>query len=148
MRVLPENCEISGEALEVVQGVLPENKRLWRCGAKTRAGHPCGRSRTPGRERCQLHGGASTGPRTLKGRRRVGAATRQRYIKNAVADGWVMLEDLEREGVRRVLKHLHNSRNGTSKALGITVHGLRRILDGLPSRPEEAERLRDLLTQV
>lgn len=59
-----------------------------------------------------------------------------------------MLEESEREGVRRVLRYLNMSHHGTAKALGITVHGLRRILDGLPSRPEEADRLRDLLAQV
>lgn len=37
-----------------------------RCGAKTRAGHPC---RQPGMRngRCRLHGGKSTGPKTTTG---------------------------------------------------------------------------------
>lgn len=32
------------------------------CGAKTRAGSPCTRPALPGKQRCKLHGGASTGP--------------------------------------------------------------------------------------
>jgi hypothetical protein len=37
-----------------------------RCGAKTRAGHPCGRYAMPN-GRCRMHGGLSTGPQTLEG---------------------------------------------------------------------------------
>ena len=50
---------------------------LWdgkRCGAKTRAGHPCKKAALKGRERCRNHGGASTGPRTEEGRARIAAA--------------------------------------------------------------------------
>jgi hypothetical protein len=45
-----------------------------RCGAKTRAGHPCKKAAMKGRERCRNHGGASTGPRTTEGRARIAAA--------------------------------------------------------------------------
>ena len=36
-----------------------------RCGAKTRAGHPCRQAAVKGRSRCRMHGGAkgSGGPR-------------------------------------------------------------------------------------
>ena len=36
-----------------------------RCGAKTRAGHPCGQAAVRDRRRCRMHGGAkgSGGPR-------------------------------------------------------------------------------------
>ena len=36
-----------------------------RCGAKTRAGHPCRQAAVSGRARCRMHGGAkgSGGPR-------------------------------------------------------------------------------------
>jgi hypothetical protein len=37
-----------------------------RCGAKTRAGHPCGRYAMVN-GRCRMHGGLSTGPRTPEG---------------------------------------------------------------------------------
>jgi len=42
-------------------------KRL--CKAKTRAGGRCRCKALPGSARCALHGGASTGPRTIEGRR-------------------------------------------------------------------------------
>jgi hypothetical protein len=40
-----------------------------RCGARTRAGHPCGQPAMPN-GRCRLHGGMSTGARTATGRAR------------------------------------------------------------------------------
>ncbi len=40
-----------------------------RCGAKTRTGTPCQARRLPSRKRCKWHGGASTGPRTERGKR-------------------------------------------------------------------------------
>jgi hypothetical protein len=44
-----------------------------RCGARTRAGAPC-RSPAMPNGRCRMHGGASTGPRTLAGLNRMRAA--------------------------------------------------------------------------
>jgi hypothetical protein len=41
-----------------------------RCGAKTRAGHPCKRRDLYASGRCALHGGLSTGPRTAEGKAR------------------------------------------------------------------------------
>ena len=41
-----------------------------RCGAKTRAGHPCGRYAMPN-GRCRMHGGLSTGPKTPEGMERI-----------------------------------------------------------------------------
>jgi hypothetical protein len=58
---------------------------LPRCGARCRDGHPCqaraawNEDRTaPRNDRCRMHGGLSTGPRTPEGKRRVGEAARQR----------------------------------------------------------------------
>ena len=45
-----------------------------RCGAKTRAGGSCNAPAVPGKERCRMHGGLSTGPRTKAGKRRSLAA--------------------------------------------------------------------------
>ena len=42
-----------------------------RCGAKTRQGTGCQRPANKKNGRCRLHGGASTGPRTLDGRERI-----------------------------------------------------------------------------
>lgn len=47
------------------------------CGARCRDGHPC---RAPARKngRCRIHGGLSTGPRTVEGRRRISEMQRTR----------------------------------------------------------------------
>ena len=49
-----------------------------RCGAKTRAGTPCQARVVPGKRRCRMHGGLSTGPKTEEGRERIREAQRQR----------------------------------------------------------------------
>lgn len=49
------------------------------CGAKTRAGHPCGQKSEPGKRRCKWHGGKSTGPKTPEGKARIAEAQRQRW---------------------------------------------------------------------
>ena len=52
------------------------------CGARCRDGHACEASAVststgaPRNGRCRMHGGLSTGPRTVEGRARVAAATR------------------------------------------------------------------------
>ena len=48
-----------------------------RCGARTRAGSPCKAPAIRGRRRCRLHGGLSTGPKTLEGIERIRAARTQ-----------------------------------------------------------------------
>jgi hypothetical protein len=52
-----------------------------RCGARTRAGCPCRSPAISGKQRCRMHGGRSTGPRTAEGRARIAAArtTHGRY---------------------------------------------------------------------
>jgi len=107
------------------------------CAARTRSGKPCRSSPVTGRTRCRMHGGASTGPRAAEGKKRVGDATRRRYVAAAIADGWVILEPTVRAAVVRLMDSLNGSRFGTANALGITVSGLRRVLNGLPSRPDE-----------
>jgi hypothetical protein len=51
-----------------------------RCGAKTRQGSSCLIKAEPGRLRCRLHGGLSTGPRTPEGRKRIAEASRARML--------------------------------------------------------------------
>ncbi len=60
-----------------------------RCLAKTRRGTECQKPAIKGRKRCQLHGGRSTGPRTVEGRARIAAAnfkhgnrTKERLAEN------------------------------------------------------------------
>ena len=45
-----------------------------RCLAKTRRGTECQKPAIKGRNRCQLHGGRSTGPKTPEGRAKIAAA--------------------------------------------------------------------------
>ena len=55
----------------------------FRCGAKTRSGVPCAKFPMEGKRRCRLHGGLSTGPKTLAGRAAISAAnTKHGRYKN------------------------------------------------------------------
>lgn len=56
-----------------------------KCGAKTRAGGECQASPMPGKRRCKLHGGMSTGPKTKAGRERIRRAQRERHKAHAAA---------------------------------------------------------------
>ncbi|MGE8943328.1 HGGxSTG domain-containing protein [Leptospira interrogans] len=52
-----------------------------RCGARTRAGHPCQRKGLGRGGRCPNHGGLSSGARTEEGRARISRAQKQRWRK-------------------------------------------------------------------
>lgn len=53
--------------------------RQSKCLARTRKGGLCQKFSIGSKERCRLHGGASTGPRTLKGREKIAEAQRIRW---------------------------------------------------------------------
>ncbi|WP_311201778.1 HGGxSTG domain-containing protein [Ruegeria conchae] len=55
--------------LNDARGPLPKTERPT-CGARTRAGGQCQARVVPGKRRCRLHGGLSTGP---KGKRKAKA---------------------------------------------------------------------------
>lgn len=57
---------------------LPRHQRPL-CGARTRAGSPCRMRVEPGKRRCRLHGGMSTGPRSAEGRAKIAEAQRKRW---------------------------------------------------------------------
>lgn len=63
--------------------VFPEECRGMTCGAKTRAGTPCKRKDLYGNGRCKLHGGASTGPKTKRGKRKSARNGRQPKTKRS-----------------------------------------------------------------
>ncbi len=70
----------------------PKSERP-RCGARCRDGHECRapavwdkKHDRPRNGRCRMHGGLSTGPRTLEGRRRALANLRQ-YRNSVQGDG-------------------------------------------------------------
>jgi hypothetical protein len=52
---------------------LPLAQRSPRCGARTRSGNPC-KSPAMANGRCRMHGGKSTGPRTVEGLERMRSA--------------------------------------------------------------------------
>ena len=88
-----------------------------------------------------MHGGGSTGPKTPEGRKRVGDATRRRYVEAALADGWVIASPKLRTYVEALKVALGGSQNATARELGLTWGAVRRVLTGLPSRPEEVAAL-------
>ncbi len=107
-----------------------------RCGARTR----CRRLVTFPGERCRLHGGASTGPRTPEGLARLSELAHAAYVARALAAGWVFPP----EGMRAAVVDLEQrlkSRNATAARLGLTWAGVRRVVEGRPIRPEELERI-------
>lgn len=61
---------------------LPKRDRPT-CGAKTRTGQACQMKVVPGKKRCRLHGGLSTGPKTKAGRARIAEAQRLRWKKTS-----------------------------------------------------------------
>jgi len=83
--------EIKAKPREKRKGWLKNNNppgdfsKAPRCGAKTRKGSPC-LSPAMKNGRCRLHGGKSTGPRTLEGIERIRAAHLKhgRYSKEAM----------------------------------------------------------------
>lgn len=50
------------------------------CGARTRASGSC-RAKAMANHRCRLHGGLSSGPKTIAGRARIAEAQRKRWAK-------------------------------------------------------------------
>lgn len=62
---------------------LLEKERLKsQCGAKTRAGTSCNEPpATAWKQRCRLHGGLSTGPKTEAGKERIAKAQRHRWVQ-------------------------------------------------------------------
>jgi hypothetical protein len=68
-----------------------------RCLAKTRRGTECQKPAIKGRVCCQLHGGRSTGPRTVEGRARIAAAN----LKHGNRTKERLAENKERAAVNR-----------------------------------------------
>ncbi|WP_333869816.1 helix-turn-helix transcriptional regulator [Cypionkella sp.] len=60
-----------------------------KCGARTRKGTPCRCKPIPGKKRCKLHGGLSTGPKTPEGRERIAEAQLRRWAAWRAAFGGV-----------------------------------------------------------
>jgi hypothetical protein len=59
-----------------------------RCRATCRDGHACLMRVVPGKRRCRLHGGLSTGPRTPAGCARIGESNRRRAARRREGKTW------------------------------------------------------------
>ncbi|MFN3262978.1 MAG: HGGxSTG domain-containing protein [Pikeienuella sp.] len=77
-------CTLRARARER-RGVKPQRPKITprsarpRCGARTRTGLPCRAPVVSGKSRCRMHGGLSTGARTVEGRARIAEAQRARW---------------------------------------------------------------------
>lgn len=67
--------------VSIVNRVRTITPRRPACGAKTRKGTPCTWKAEPGKGRCKLHGGRSTGAKTPEGRERIAEAQRRRWAR-------------------------------------------------------------------
>lgn len=84
-----EKCRIGSRCRSMAErglfgdGSPMPRKSLPECGAKTRRGDPCAMKVVPGKRRCRLHGGLSTGPKTDEGRERIREAQYVRHGSRA-----------------------------------------------------------------
>lgn len=91
-RVCDDPACLEGHCVErVALGLNDEGEPLKRkdrplCGAKTRSSGKCQMRVEPGKHRCRLHGGLSTGPKTREGKARVAAAVRERHAQRKLDD--------------------------------------------------------------
>ena len=78
----PGFCRVMAErGLAADSSPLPKKQRP-ACGALTRQGAICAAKVVPGKKRCRLHGGLSTGPKTAAGKERIAAAQRRRHRRS------------------------------------------------------------------
>lgn len=71
---------ITAIGLDLKGRPLPTHQRP-RCGAKTRQGGKCSKPVLPGKKRCKLHGGLSTGPKSHTGKQRIRDAQYLRWSR-------------------------------------------------------------------
>jgi hypothetical protein len=80
-------CSVGAKCKRMAQlGLTGDGSPLQRkdqasCGAQTRQGTPCLVRDTPGKRRCRMHGGLSTGARTAEGKAWIAAAQRRRWAE-------------------------------------------------------------------
>lgn len=84
--VLPEQLNLIFTAHAQRKTTLAEMRRRT-CGAMTRRGIECLLKSEPGKRRCRLHGGLSTGPKTDEGKARIAEAQRKRWAERRKAKG-------------------------------------------------------------
>ena len=87
------------------------------CGAHARTtGNPCKAKALPN-GRCKLHGGASTGPKTLEGRHAIAVATKARMFKGQLQKSKHGFQRWLADGGRQQLSLLAKRRHRLSKRL-------------------------------
>lgn len=82
--ILPEQMSLIFSALARRKTTLATMRRQT-CGAMTRRGMECLLKSEPGKKRCRLHGGLSTGPTTAEGKLRIATAQRKRWAERRKA---------------------------------------------------------------
>jgi len=71
--------DLDGKVHEV--GWHPPKRERPRCGARTRAGGSCQAPALLEKERCRMHGGLSTGPKTAEGKARSAAGVKAYWVR-------------------------------------------------------------------
>ena len=93
----------------------PKSQRP-KCGATTRKGTPCKAPAVSGSNRCRLHGGLSTGPRTDAGREVIRTSNRRRAIlADLVELVPAMAEDRRRQWAAAILALTSNDADHAAK---------------------------------
>jgi len=119
-----------------------------RCGARTRRGTACQCPAMRGRQRCRLHGGRSTGPRTAVGLARIRAANTRhgRFSREQRAiQKW--LRDYTAAGYQSALAIVGNGERAFARDMGMrppSSSTVRQITKSIRAdlRREEQERLK------
>jgi len=75
-----------------------------RCLAKTRKGTPCQNPAVKDKNRCRMHGGKSTGPRTAEGKARVVAANTKHGRRSAAHVSRIRFINAELRRITKALK--------------------------------------------
>lgn len=78
--VYAEQLNLIFIAMAIRRATLSDMRRRT-CGAMTRRSMECRLRTEPGRKRCRLHGGLSTGPLTAEGKARIAEAQRKRWAE-------------------------------------------------------------------
>lgn len=89
--ILPEHVSLIAKAEAQRKSTRAEMRRRT-CGALTRKATKCRLKSEPGKQRCRLHGGLSTGPTSSAGKARIAEAQRKRWAvwRKAKADTGIL----------------------------------------------------------
>ena len=103
--IMPNKKTLLIDFIESGRGTrLGPNWSGQRCRARTRKGTPCQNPVVTGRNRCRMHGGKSTGPRTAEGKARVAAAHTKHGRRSAAHVSKIRYINAELRRVTNALK--------------------------------------------